>query len=134
MISRRGFLLVLVPFLLFIALFPLLALDAAARLAAGAEHQETGNLVLLLFYELTRALRTIVGLALVGLLLARAPDQPAIRALVLFILFGILAYAMGFAGGGYVGPLQERLTRFLLGAGLSHKTLLVVFGYAPWAL
>ena len=131
--TTNWFRLAVLPVFAFAALFAALSIDVSARLIAGAGHQETGNLVLLLFFELTRAFRVLVGLALVVLVLARAPLNEAMRALVLFLLCGVIFYAIAFSGGGYVGPFQEWLTRTLRGAGLGRTALFVIFGYAPWA-
>jgi hypothetical protein len=133
--SERGanwFRLAVLPVLAYAVLFAVLALDVAARLVAGASHQETGNLILLLFFESMRALRVLVGLALVVVLLVRSEQTAYARALVLFLLFGLIAYAMAFAGGGYVGPFQEWLTGTLRAAGFNRQQLHVAFGYEPW--
>jgi hypothetical protein len=130
--SATLFRLAVLPLLAYAILFAVLALDVVARLVAGAGHQEAGNLALLLFFESMRALRVLVGLSLVVLLLVRSVQRADARALALFLLFGVIAYAMAFAGGGYVGPFQEWLTGTLRAAGFSRSQLYVAFGYAPW--
>jgi hypothetical protein len=131
-LSRNAFRLSVLPLVLYAALFAVLAVDVVGRLAAGAPHQETGNLLLLLFFELMRAVRVLFALTLVGLLLIRSADRSDARALSLFLLFGVVAYAMLFSGGGYVGPFQEWLTMRLRNAGLSRRVLYILFGYASW--
>ncbi len=134
MTSAARFRLAVLPLVLYVALEPALALDTVARLLARAEALERGNLLLLLFYELTRALRSILGLVLVALLLQRSAQQRAARALTLFLLFGLMAYGIAFAGNGYVGPFQDWLTRSLLALGIPRQALLIAFGYPDWAL
>ena len=131
--TTNWFRLAVLPVFAFAALFAVLSIDVSARLIAGSGHQETANLVLLLFFELTRAFRVLLGLTLVVLVLARSPLNEAMRALVWFLLCGVIFYAMAFSGGGYVGPFQEWLTRTLRTAGWSRTQLFVLFGYSPWA-
>ncbi len=130
--SANQFRLAMLPLVAFATLFAVLALDVVARLGARAGHQDTANLILLLFFELMRALRVMVGMTLVVLLLVRSVHRSDARALTLFLLFGVIAYAMAFSGGGYVGPFQEWLTRTLSQAGFTREQLFTLFGYAPW--
>ena len=112
--GQRTFRLLTVPVFLFALVFPLLAINVAARLLAHADIQDTGNLALLLTYELTRALIGLLAMGFALLLVLRKSDQPAARQLVWLLLFGSIAYAIAFGGGGYVGPFQEWLTRTLM--------------------
>jgi hypothetical protein len=127
------FRLAVIPLLLYAAIFAVLSLDVIARLIARSGHQEIGNLLLIVFFELMRAMRVLIDLALAIMLLVRSVDRRDARALILFLLFGLLAYAMTFSGGGYVGPFQEWLTRSLRAAGFSRGLLFVAFGYGSWA-
>ena len=127
------FRLLITPVFLYALLLPVLSIDVMARLLSHASYQDRGNLVLLTFFEATRALPIILNLSLVGFLVVLRPAQHAARELAWFLLFGVVAYAIAFAGGGYVGPFQEWLTRFLLGHGVSRRALAVVFGYPEWS-
>ncbi|MGH7469102.1 MAG: hypothetical protein ACRENP_14190 [Longimicrobiales bacterium] len=134
MTSSHWFRLAVLPLLLYVALQPVLAVDVAAMLIGQWSLQEQGNVLLLLFFELTRGLRSLIGLALVALLLSRPTVSRAARALALFLLFGEMAYAMAFSSTGYAGPVQEWLTGLLLEAGMSRRALVIAFGYPDWAL
>lgn len=132
MLSNRGFRFAVAGLVCYAALFPVLSVDVLMRLFARFGHQDRANLALLVFFESTRFLRSGIALALVMLLLGRRVEFRYARALVLFLLFGALAYAMTFGGGGYVGPFQEWLTVTLREAGLSRAVLHTLFGYGWW--
>ena len=134
MIPAKWFRLALLPLVLYVALYPVLALDVAGRLLSQWSIQEHGNVVLLLFFELTRGLRSIFGLALVALLAGKYAGQRSARLLALFLLFGEMAYGMAFSSTGYAGPFQEWLARTLLSSGVTRTQLAIVFAHAPWAL
>jgi hypothetical protein len=134
MTSINRFRILTLPLLLYVALQPALALDVTMRLVAGWSTQDQANVVLLLFFELTRGLRSLFALMLAGLLLGHSARRAEVRALILFIVLSEMAWAMAFAGAGYAGPFQEWLTRSLLDLGLSRGLLAIVFGYPDWAL
>lgn len=131
---ENRFRLAVAPLLVYVLLFPVLSIDTVSRLISRVATQDVGNLVLLVYYELSRAFRTTFGAILILLLLTRAAHRREARVLVLFLLFGVLAYSMAFTGGGYVGPLQEWLSRTLLDAGLTRTHLLFLFGSPYWPL
>lgn len=129
--TARSWRWLVLPLLLYATLFPVLSLDVVVRLVhAGAAR----DLALVLFYELTRAARSILALALVGLLMWKAAERRYTGVLVLFLLFGLIAFAMASEVAGYVGRFQEWLTRWLLGMGASRQMLRLMFGYPDWAL
>jgi len=133
MLSNRGFRLATAALVCYAALFPVLSVDVLVRLFARFEHQDRANLMLLVFFESTRILRSVIALALVALLLGRRVERRDARALVLFLLFGAIAYAIAFRGGGYVGAFQEWLTRTLMHLGATRRTLFTFFGDAWWS-
>jgi hypothetical protein len=134
MTSSNWFRLAVLPLVLHVAIQPVLAADVAARLVVQWSIQDQANALLLLFFELSRGARCLIGLALVALLLGRKVITPHARALALFLLFGEMAYAMAFASTGFAGPLQERLSAFFIASGLSRPQLQIAFGYPDWAL
>ncbi len=131
--EARRFRLLIVPFFLFALLLPVLSLDVIARLLANFGTQDRGNLILLTFYEAMRALRGLLGLGAVAFIVVTRAEQTSARALAWLLLFGVIAFGLAFGGGGYVGPFQEWLTRFLLGHGVSRSVLLIAFGNPDWA-
>jgi hypothetical protein len=122
----------LMPLVLYALLFPVLAIDVAARLIETAKTHDIGNLTLLLFAESTRALPALCGIALAVVAIARAKRNQHATSLALFLLLGVIAFAMVFRGGGYVGHFQEDFTRSLLSAGMPRGALLLLFGYPLW--
>jgi hypothetical protein len=129
----RRFRLLIAPVFLYALLLPVLSIDVVARLLANARTQETGTLVLLVFYESTRALVILLDLGVVACLVFGRAAQREARVLAWFLLFGGVAYAIAFGGGGYVGPFQEWLTRTLLARGVGRGVLSVLFGYPDWS-
>ena len=134
MLTNGKFRALIAPIYAYALIFPVLAADVAVRLLGNAEGQEKGNLILLLYYEISRGFRSGLGLVLVALLLIKAADRKHVRALVLFLLFGVIAYSMSFGGGGYVGRFQEWLSSGLQSLGLSRTQLRLLFGYPSWPL
>ena len=134
MIPAHRFRLALLPLVLYVALYPVLAVDVALRLFSQWSIQEHGNVVLLLFFELTRGLRSLLGLVLVALLAGKYASRRDARVLVLFLLFGEMAYGMAFSAIGYAGHFQEWLAGALLGLGLTRSQLTILFSHAEWAL
>lgn len=134
MMPPNRFRLLVTPLLAYALLFPVLSLDTVARLISNFATQDKGNLLLLVYYELSRSVRTTLGLILIGLLLAKSVDRREARALVVFLLFGVIAYSMGFSGGGYVGPFQQWLTFALVDAGFTRWHLRLAFGFPLWPL
>lgn len=120
--------------LLFLAIFPLLTFDAVGKLLSRIATLEPGNLVLLLYLELSRAFTTIIAVVAALVLVIRSSRNADARALALFLIFSALTYEKIFGTTGYPGPFQERLTFALLNAGVSRSFLLWLFGPVPWSL
>lgn len=120
------------PLFLFALLFPVLAVDVVLRLLGSIAGQEIGNLVLLLFYEVTRAAWMLVAIALAAALTLRSAERRDLQALACVLLFASIAYGMFFGSGGYAGHLQERLVRALLSIGLSRERIAVLFAFGLW--
>lgn len=132
MMTNGGFRLAVAALVGYAALFPVLSVDVMTRLLARLGHQDRANLALLTLFESTRALRSVFALTLVALLFGRHMGRRDARALVLFLLFGAVAYSITFRGGPYVGPFQEWLTVTLLDLGVSRPVLYTLFGDAWW--
>ena len=131
---HAGFILLAVLLLFFLALFPLLTLDAVGKLVSRASALEAGNFLLVLYLELSRAFTTMVALSAAISLVVRSARAADGRALALFLIFTALTYEKIFGTTGYPGPLQEKITTALLDAGISRATLLWLFGPVPWSL
>lgn len=132
MMTNRVFRLAVAALVGYAALFPVLSVDVMMRLLDRLGHQDRANLALLTLFESTRALRSVFALTLVALLFGRRIERRDARALVLFLLFGAVAYSITFRGGPYVGPFQEWLTVTLLDLGVSRPVLYTFFGDAWW--
>ncbi len=120
--------------LLFLAIFPVLTLDAIGKLLARAAQLERGNLALILYLELSRVFTTLTAVLTALFLVVRSAREPDGRALALFLIFSALTYEKIFGGTGYPGPLQERFTLTLLQAGVPRSVLFWLFGSVPWSL
>jgi hypothetical protein len=129
-----GFLLIATVLLLLLAIFPILTFDAVGKLLSRIAALEPGNLVLLLYLELSRAFTTIVAIGAALYLVMRSSRHADGRALALFLMFSALTYEKIFGTTGYPGPLQEKFTIALLNAGVSRDFLLWLFGPVPWSL
>lgn len=133
-LQHWGFVVLAVSLLLFLALFPILTLDAVGKLLTRIATLEPGNLVLLLYLELSRAFTTIIAIAAALFLIVRSSRTADARALVLFFIFSALTYEKVFGTTSYPGPFQEHLTATLLNAGVSRSALVWLFGPVPWPL
>ncbi|HEY0304416.1 MAG TPA: hypothetical protein VGC44_05570 [Longimicrobiales bacterium] len=117
-----------------VALFPILAGDSIAHLVGRRAQMEPGNFALILYLEVCRGLATAIALVAAIILLVRSSDRADARALTFFLLFFALAYQKVFGAIAYPGPLQEKLTMWLLGHGVSRPVLGWLFGPLPWAV
>ena len=120
--------------LAYLAVFPVLTLDAIGKLFSRAAALEPGNFLLVLYLELSRAFTTLVAILAAGSLVVRSSRKADGRALALFFIFVALTYEKIFGTTGYPGPLQEKLAHSLLEAGISRGTLIWLFGPVPWTL
>ncbi|HEX6066627.1 MAG TPA: hypothetical protein VFZ04_20475 [Longimicrobiales bacterium] len=129
-----GFLVLAILLLLFLAIFPVLTIDAIGKLLTRAAQLERGNLVLVLYLELSRAFTTLTAVLTALFLVLRSAREPDGRALALFLIFSALTYEKIFGATGYPGPLQEKFTLALLDAGVPRGVLYWLFGSVPWSL
>jgi hypothetical protein len=132
--QHAAFLVIAALLLLFLAIFPVLTLDAVGKLFSKFAALDPGNFVLLLYLELSRAFTTVVAILAALWLVARSSRAADGRAIALFLMFSALTYEKIFGTTGYPGPFQEKLTLALLGAGVSREFLLWLFGPVPWSL
>ena len=131
---KRAVFLILSAFsLAYLVIFPLLVLDTAARLLGQRAAFETGNLVFVLYLEISRAFTTLIAIVVVLVLLVRASRTPDGRALALFLIFLALSYEKAF-GVSYPGSVQVSVTQTLIGAGVSRALLFWLFGSVPWTI
>jgi hypothetical protein len=133
-LTTVGFVILALPLLLFLALFPLLTIDTLRALIARVALLEAGTFMLLFYLEMARLFTTVVALIAAAVLVARAALTPDGRALALFLIFAALTYQKLFAGSVYPGPFQSKLTIGLLDAGVSRGMLTWLFGTMPWPL
>ncbi|MGQ0815044.1 MAG: hypothetical protein ACT4O1_11330 [Gemmatimonadota bacterium] len=115
-------------------LFPLLTIDTLTRVFASAARFEAGNLLLLLFMEVSRLVTSVVGLTIALYLLLRASNQGEARAFAVFLLFAIITYEKLLGGSAYPGPVQERTAVALIGAGVPVSVLSALFGPRAWTI
>ena len=132
--KRLPFIVVAVMMTAVVALFPILAADSIAHLVARRAQMEPGNFALILYLEVCRGLTTAIALVAAVILLVRSAGRADARALALFLLFFALTYQKVFGAIAYTGPLQEKLTLWLLGQGVSRPVLAWLFGPLPWAV
>lgn len=132
--EHAAFITLVIVLLVFLAIFPVLTLDAIGKLLSRAASLEPGNFILVLYLELSRAFTTIVAILAVVSLLWRSSRNADGRALALFFIFVALTYEKIFGTTGYPGPLQEKLTLSLLDAGVPRDWLTWLFGPVPWPL
>lgn len=132
--EHAAFLIIAILLLLFLALFPVLTFDAIGKLLSRAPMLEAGNLILLLYLELSRAFTTIVAILAALFLVIRSSRTADGRALALFLIFTALTYEKIFGTTAYPGPLQEKLATSLLDAGTPRELLRWLFGPVPWTL
>jgi hypothetical protein len=132
--KRFAFLVVAGTLLLFLAIFPVLTFDAVGKLLSRIATLELGNLILLLYLELSRALTTIIAMVAALFLIARSSDRADGRALALFLIFTAITYEKIFGATGYPGPWQEKMTEQLLAAGMPRGLMLWLFGPLPWSI
>lgn len=133
-LEHTAYMTLVIVLLAYLAIFPLLTLDAIGKLLSRAAALEAGNFLLVLYLELSRALTTVVALLATISLLVRSSRNADGRALALFFIFVALTYEKIFGTTGYPGPLQEKFTVALLEAGISRNTLAWLFGPVPWTL
>lgn len=129
-----GFIALATLLLLFLAIFPVLTIDAIGKLLTRAAQLERGNLALVLYLELSRAFTTATAVLTALFLVLRSSRESDGRALALFLIFSALTYEKIFGATGYPGPLQERFTLALLDAGIPSGVLYWLFGSVPWSL
>ncbi len=132
--ERTAFLIVAGLLLWFLALFPLLSIDAITRLIASKGQLEPGNFALILFLEISRAVTTIVALIAGIMLVTRFPERADGRALTFLVIFLALTFEKILSGVVYSGPMQQRLTVGLLNAGISRSMLAWLFGPTIWSI
>ncbi|HET9440436.1 MAG TPA: hypothetical protein VFO52_09705, partial [Longimicrobiales bacterium] len=133
-IACAGFVVLCIVLLLFLALFPLLTIDAVSLLLSRAALLDRGNLALLLYLELSRGFTTVVAIVVAAWLVARAARTADGRALALFLIFSALTFEKILGTTPYPGPVQQWLVTTLRNAGVSRATLAWVFGPTPWSL
>lgn len=119
---------------LFLLLFPVLTGDTIAHLFSKRAGHDPGNFALIFYLEVSRGVTTAIALIAVLVLLIRSSARADARALTLFLLFIALTYEKVFGGTGYPGPMQERVTVWLLENGVSRPTLAWLFGPVPWSI
>ena len=129
--TATRFRLAVAPIFAFALLFPILAFDVLVRLGSRPEGF-AGDARLLFWIELLRGVRGVLGIALAAALMKSVVRRDYGRALVVFLLFATIASTM--TGGGYVGPLQERLVGWLMSAGFSRGQMLILFAVPLWAV
>jgi hypothetical protein len=133
-IEKTAFLAFALVLLLFLALFPALTIDAIGKLMSRQGVMDPGNFALIVFLEMCRAATTIVAVIAGLVLLIRFSDRPDGRALTLFVIFLALTHEKILGTIVYPGPLQEKFTLALLGAGVSRRTLVWIFGPLAWSI
>ena len=132
--QRVAFTAAVILLLSFLALFPVLAIDAVGQLMARVAQLEAGNFLLILYLELSRAFTTVIALITAVALLLRSSREEDGRSLALFLIFIALTYEKISAVTVYPGPLQVKMVTMLLDAGVTRPFLAWVFGPAPWTL
>ena len=132
--QRTAFTVVVIILFAFLALFPVLTLDAVSKLMARVALMEPGNFLLVLYLELSRAFTTIIALITAFVLVLRSSKDADGRSLALFLIFIALTYEKISAVIVYPGPLQVKMVTALLEAGVTRPVLTWIFGPVPWTL
>ena len=130
--QRVAFIIVVAVLLAFVALFPLLTLDAVSKLMTRVAQMEPGNFLLILYLELSRAFTTIIAFVTAVILVIRSSRNADGRSLALFLIFIALTYEKISAVTVYPGPLQVKMVTAMLDAGFSRASLTWLFGPVPW--
>jgi hypothetical protein len=116
-------------------IFVALSIDVLARVWTSRFQFETPiDVVVLLYFEGTRALITVAGLVVATVAYLRARQHPALGWLGLGLAFATIAYTKAAGFDAFPGAAQHDIATALIAARVPRWLLLVVFGQPEWAL